>query len=201
MASLVKIKRSNVAGKIPTTSDISAGELALNTKYGRLFSTDGGKVFEVGANTNSLYVGIGGATFGNGAFSLPTSDGTNGQIITTNGSGTLSWTDSAGQPAVVTSTTVSDLTQNDTVVTSVSSVTSVVDVATLTSDRLTANNRLANTNSYIATKLDSSSYTTADVQAKAALANTNSAIAGKTTLAAAVAAAADEALAFAIALG
>jgi len=52
---------------------------------------------------------------------------------------------------------------------------------------------LSNTNSYIATKLDSSSYTTADVQAKAALANTNSYIATK--------ASADDALAFAIALG
>ena len=55
--------------------------------------------------------------------------------------------------------------------------------------------RLSNTNSYIATKLDSASYTTADVQAKAALANTNSYIA------ATLSSAADDALAFAIALG
>ena len=52
---------------------------------------------------------------------------------------------------------------------------------------------LSNTNTFIATKLNSSSYTTADVQSKAALANTNSAIATKAT--------ADDALAFAIALG
>ena len=73
-------------------------------------------------------------------------------------------------------------------------------IATKTTEA-TALLRLSNTNSYITTKLDSSSYTTADVQAKAALANTNSAIAGKATLAEAVAAAADDALAFAIALG
>ena len=73
-------------------------------------------------------------------------------------------------------------------------------IATKTTEA-TALLRLSNTNSYIATKLDSSSYTTLDVQAKAALANTNSAIAGKATLAEAVAAAADDALAFAIALG
>jgi len=65
-------------------------------------------------------------------------------------------------------------------------------IATKTTEA-TALLRLSNTNSYIATKLDSSSYTTADVQAKAALANTNSYIATK--------ASADDALAFAIALG
>jgi len=56
MASVVKIKRSSVQGKAPTNSDITAGELALNTRDGKLFSSDGSVVFEIGANTTNLNV-------------------------------------------------------------------------------------------------------------------------------------------------
>jgi hypothetical protein len=51
-------------------------------------------VFEVGANNHSLFVGTGGATFANGAYTLPTADGSADQILKTNGSGTLSFADS-----------------------------------------------------------------------------------------------------------
>jgi hypothetical protein len=58
VASTIKIKRSNVAGKKPTTSEITTGELALNTKDQKLFSSNGTSVFELAsagalANTNS----------------------------------------------------------------------------------------------------------------------------------------------------
>lgn len=149
MASTVKIKRSNVAGKNPTTSDIAAGELALNTNDGRLYSTDGVKVFEIGANVHSLSVGTGTFSIANGIITFPTTDGAAGQILSTDGAGTISWANNSGQPAVVTTATVKNLTQNDTVVTSVTSVASVVDAAGLTAANLTANNRLANTNNYI----------------------------------------------------
>lgn len=56
MASIVKIKRSSVQGKAPTTGDITAGELALNTRDGKLYSSDGSVVFEIGANTTNLNV-------------------------------------------------------------------------------------------------------------------------------------------------
>lgn len=56
MASLIKIKRSSVQGKTPTTGDITAGELALNTRDGKLYSSDGSVVFEIGANTTNLNV-------------------------------------------------------------------------------------------------------------------------------------------------
>jgi len=91
MASVVKIKRSSVQGKAPTTSDIQTGELALNTRDGKLFSTDGSSVFEVGANLHSLSVGTGGITVGNNAFTFPTTDGTSGQYLKTDGAGNLSW--------------------------------------------------------------------------------------------------------------
>jgi len=56
--STIKIKRSSVAGKKPTTSDISTGELAINTKDFKLFSSNGTAIFELGnagalANTNA----------------------------------------------------------------------------------------------------------------------------------------------------
>jgi len=94
MASLIKIKRSAVAGKRPTTSNIENGELALNTADGRLFSSDGSLVFEIGANVHSLFVGTGGISIGNNAFRLPTTDGSYGQILQTDGSGNVTWVES-----------------------------------------------------------------------------------------------------------
>jgi len=38
MANLIKLKRSAVAGKAPTTSDLELGELALNTYDGELYT-------------------------------------------------------------------------------------------------------------------------------------------------------------------
>ena len=89
MASIVKIKRSSVQGKKPTTSEITGGELALNTRDGKLFSSDGTTTFEVGANLHSLSVGTGGLTFANGAITLPTSDGSADQVMMTDGSGSI----------------------------------------------------------------------------------------------------------------
>lgn len=99
MASIVKIKRSSVQGKRPTISDIQTGELALNIRDGKLFSSDGSSVFEVGANTTSINVGT--LTVGNtNAYTLPTSDGTNGQVLQTDGSGNLSFADASGSSSV-----------------------------------------------------------------------------------------------------
>jgi hypothetical protein len=90
MASVVRIKRSSVQGKAPRVSDLEQGELALNTRDGKLFSSDGSSIFEVGANTQ--YASIGTLTLGNtNPYTLPSSDGYSGQILKTDGSGTLSW--------------------------------------------------------------------------------------------------------------
>ena len=87
MASVLKIKRSAVSGKAPTTSDIQPGEIALNINDGKLYSTDGIRVFEVGANVASLSI--------NDEFALPTTDGLTGQVLKTDGNGNAYW-DSAG---------------------------------------------------------------------------------------------------------
>lgn len=38
MANTIRIKRSAVGGKVPTTSQLSLGELAINTTDGRLYT-------------------------------------------------------------------------------------------------------------------------------------------------------------------
>ena len=45
MASTIKIKRSSVPSKDPTTADIAAGELAINTKDRKIYSSNGTAVF------------------------------------------------------------------------------------------------------------------------------------------------------------
>ena len=96
MASVVKIKRSSVQGKAPTTSDLETGEIALNLRDKKLFSSDGSAVFEVGSNVHSLSVGTGGLVIANGAITFPTSDGSADQVLVTNGSGQLSFADQSG---------------------------------------------------------------------------------------------------------
>ncbi len=96
MASTVKIKRSSIGGKIPTTSDLTTGELAVNTRYGRLFSANSTHVFEIGANVHSAAIGSGGFTIANGAITFPTADGSPNQLLQTDGGGTLSFTTFSG---------------------------------------------------------------------------------------------------------
>jgi hypothetical protein len=196
MASTIKVKRSAVQGKAPTTGNLDTGELALNTRDGRLYSK-GTQVFEVGANNHSLFVGAGGATFANGAYTLPTADGSADQILKTNGSGTLSFADAAAAGGSIIfyeydgtrdDIALSGTLQNDAlantnayIATRASEADSLSRLANtnayIASVSATERSALANTNAYIATKLDSSSYTTADVQSKASLANTNAYIA------------------------
>ncbi len=47
MSNSIKVKRSNVPGKVPTTSDVSAGEFALNTADKKLYVGTGGSVERV----------------------------------------------------------------------------------------------------------------------------------------------------------
>lgn len=57
MANTVKIKRSAVASKIPLTTDLELGELAINTFDGKLFTKkdDGtASIIEIGASTGSV---------------------------------------------------------------------------------------------------------------------------------------------------
>jgi|TARA_B110000503_G_C7068871_1_gene380008 hypothetical protein len=91
MASTIKIKRSSVLGKAPTTSDIAVGEIAINTRDSKMFSRDTTLgVFEIGANVSSSTIGT--LTVGNSSpYTLPITDGAASGILRTNGSGTLTF--------------------------------------------------------------------------------------------------------------
>lgn len=84
MATVIQFKRSSTQGATPGTGDLALGELAVNTYSGRFYTekNDGtAAVVEVGSNPSTLTV--------NDAYSFPTSDGSSGQALTTDGSGTL----------------------------------------------------------------------------------------------------------------
>lgn len=90
MATVIQFKRSSTQNSVPATSDLALGELAVNTYHGRFYTekNDGSAaIVEVGSNPKTLTI--------NDALTFPTADGTNGQILSTNGSGTLGFTDAA----------------------------------------------------------------------------------------------------------
>ena len=90
MAAVIQLKRSSTQNDTPEVSDLVAGELAVNTYDGKLFmeKNDGSaSIVEIGSNPSTLSV--------NSAYSFPTSDGSANQVLSTDGSGTLSFTNAA----------------------------------------------------------------------------------------------------------
>jgi hypothetical protein len=101
MSNTVKLKRSAVASKIPSTSDLALGELALNTYDGNLF-------FKKSVSGTDSIVSVatidGTQTLSNKTLSSPTVTGTitagggvgtNGQVLTSTGTG-VHWTTPSG---------------------------------------------------------------------------------------------------------
>jgi hypothetical protein len=90
MATVINFIRSSTQNAVPATSDLTLGELAVNTYHGRMYTekNDGSAaIVEIGTNPTSLTI--------NDAFALPTSDGSSNQVLQTNGSGTVSWASQA----------------------------------------------------------------------------------------------------------
>lgn len=89
----IQIKRTSVSGRAANTSTLTnAGELALNMTDGIMYSTNGSVVFEIGANTtNSSVTNI----LTVKAISANGSNGTSGQVLSSNGSATY-WSTPAG---------------------------------------------------------------------------------------------------------
>ena len=105
MATVIQFKRSSTQNSVPATSDLALGELAVNTYHGRFYTekNDGSaSVVEVGSNPATLTV--------NDAFSFPTTDGSSNQVLKTNGSGTLDWSDQPSSGIVVYTYTISSTT-------------------------------------------------------------------------------------------
>ena len=106
MATVIQFKRSSTQNSVPATSDLALGELAVNTYHGRFYTekNDGSAaIVEVGSNPKTLTI--------NDALTFPTADGTNGQILSTNGSGTLGFTDAASSGLTTFIYTVTNSTQ------------------------------------------------------------------------------------------
>ena len=83
---LIQVKRTSVSGRAPTTSNLNTGELALNMADGILYSSDGSRVFELGANlTNSSVSG----NLAIHSLIANNSTGVAGQVLTTNSTGTF----------------------------------------------------------------------------------------------------------------
>lgn len=97
MATRFQVKRSSVGGVRPTTSDIQPGELAVNINDRILFSANSTTVFEVGSNLTSLAVGNSTVRFtvnathvaisNSMALTANGSNGTSGQVLSSNGTG------------------------------------------------------------------------------------------------------------------
>jgi len=126
VASTIKIKRSSVAGKLPTTSDIATGELAVNTKDKRIYSSNGSAVF--GFTNEYLQVANASATYLTknnpiitGTLTANGSIGSNGYYLRSTGSG-IQWAPapSGGGGISVTTKALDQLLGTDTVVIGVS---------------------------------------------------------------------------------
>ena len=90
MATVIQFKRSSTQNAVPVTSDLSLGEIAVNTYHGRFYTekNDGSAaIVEVGSNPSSLTI--------NDALVFPTADGSSGQLLSTDGSGNLDFVDAA----------------------------------------------------------------------------------------------------------
>ena len=118
MAIVLKPKKSETASAVPTTGDLAVGEICMNVADRKIYTRkSNNSIVIVGSHIETDVGGtsVGGDVTGTvsniqigsntitateladnsvGITELNVSDGTNGQILKTNGSGTLSFTDS-----------------------------------------------------------------------------------------------------------
>jgi hypothetical protein len=79
---LIQLKRSSVPGRVPTTENLTTGEIAVNLSDKIMYSSDGAGVFEIGANNTNIQVSgnaVIHAIIANNSVGLP------GQILATDG--------------------------------------------------------------------------------------------------------------------
>jgi len=107
---------SNLATLSPSISSLGTDtdiDLTLTPKAAGTVRTSGTGVRLVGSTSG--YVGLkGAAVAGSTTYTLPAADGTNGQVLATNGSATLSWATASGGGALAKQTDVFTLADNAT---------------------------------------------------------------------------------------
>jgi len=106
MAIIIKPKKSETASAVPTTGDLAVGEICVNVADRKIYTRkSNNSIVVVGSHIETDVGGtsVGGDVTGTvsniqigsntvGVTELNVSDGTNGQVLKTNGSGTLSFT-------------------------------------------------------------------------------------------------------------
>ena len=106
MAIVLKPKKSETASAVPTTGDLAVGEICMNIADQKIYTRKSDNSIVVVSSHATTDVGgtsVGGDVTGTvsniqigsntvGVTELNVSDGTNGQVLKTNGSGTLSFT-------------------------------------------------------------------------------------------------------------
>ena len=106
MAIIIKPKKSETASAVPPTGDLAVGEICVNVADRKIYTRkSNNSIVVVGSHIETDVGGtsVGGDVTGTvsniqigsntvGVTELNFSDGTNGQVLKTNGSGTLSFT-------------------------------------------------------------------------------------------------------------
>ena len=107
MAIVLKPKKSETASAVPTTGDLAVGEICMNVADRKIYTRKSDNSIVVVSSHVSDTVGgdltgtVGNAQIGAntvGIAELNVADGSNLQVLTTNGSGTLSGGNSSGGP-------------------------------------------------------------------------------------------------------
>jgi hypothetical protein len=153
MANIIKPKRSSVAGKVPTTSDITNGEIAINSTDQKIYTNAGGTVTQVGAGVLDA--------LGDVVLTSPTS----GQSLSYNGTNWVNSSAGAGDVTGAASSTDNALTRFDGTTGKViqNSLVIVDDTGNVTGvNSLTAESLVVNNNA----TLGSSNTDTLDVNAR-----------------------------------
>jgi hypothetical protein len=113
----VRIARGTYANLLASIADLEEGEICFATDEDTLYTVESGVLvasgkrikgdLRFGDSDNSNWVAFQAPSVvgSNVTWTLPSADGTNGQVLGTNGSGTLSWITASGGASVTTSDT------------------------------------------------------------------------------------------------
>lgn len=135
---------------VSATANVSATKVAPRGTTGTVLLTDGTKIatttgLRYATSTGDLYIDSGrvhasSTNFGGVNYSWPSADGSNGQVLTTNGSGSLSWVAGAGTYLVTTLTAGEDIAKNDALFVEDATIEDMIKLTTVSSTNDDVNN-------------------------------------------------------------
>ena len=122
MAIIIKPKKSETASAVPTTGDLAVGEICMNIADRKIYTRkSNNSIVVIGSHIDATVGGdltgtVSNAQIGSntvGIAELNVADGTNLQVLTTNGSGTLSWTSKTDATLGANSVGITELNVSD----------------------------------------------------------------------------------------